>query len=247
MPHTKSRYMQDQGFPDGILMFSPPMILSSGTNPAVLTNNNTNGPGDWSLNNTANTTAINLDVNLGATQILRTGFFEDTQNAFGSTFGSGLGGFVAGPSGNPGTGIPGSAEYQGRPDTLGAMAALQEITPRTAFKIKGIQFNSINVMYSVTGNVLTSITSRLDRVSLANNAALPIVPVNLLPAAANGLTTAIAAGMIAVEIPLPTAAQVYQIADLSEYWFRLVVTPSSATANNFKLYGIRAKVTFNFN
>jgi hypothetical protein len=247
MAHTKSRYMQDLGFPDGVLIFGPADILASGTNPAVLTNNNAQAPADWSFNNTANTTAMNLDVNLGEGQMLRTGFFEDTQNAFGSSFGSGLGGFIAGPSGNPGSGIPGSAEYQGRPDTIGAMAALQELTPRTSFKTKGIQFNSINVMYSVTGNALTSITARLDKVALNNGAVLPLVPTNLLATGANGLLTAISATMYAIEIPLPTAIQVYQIADLTEYWFRLVVTPSAATANNFKLYGVRAKATFNFN
>jgi len=256
MPHTHSRYQQDHGFSDGIIVYGPARVQTSGTNVAVLTNNNTNAAGDWSWNNQADTTAINLDVCLGSGIIFRTGFFEDTQNQFGSTFGAGLGSGssgAAGPSGNAGSGIPASAEVQGRPGAFfgptGPLyeGTLAEITPRTLLKVKGITINSIAVIYSITTNALTAHTCQLDQSSLVNGAALPLAPTNILANGANGLTTAVSATLVVVEVPMPASFQVYQVADLQEYWFRTIATPSAAEANDYKFYGLRAKVTFNFN
>ncbi len=223
MPHTQSRYQQDLGFTDGLLVLSDFAIVPTGTGaPTVPTRN---GVGDISWNIGAAVGPINYSMNLANGRLFRSGFGEDLQEQFG------------------GAGIPASAQFQGRPDTIGAMSALQQITPRTALKLKGIQINSINLIYLITGAALTTHTCRLDKSAFANNVAL--ASTSVLASAANGLQTAIQANPYCTEIAMPASFQVYQISDLSEYWFEVTATTQAAGA--YRLYGARAKVTFNFN
>ena len=131
--------MQDLAFSDARIRLSPSQeLLAFGT--ATLTRTaagNINFAQGASLTN-------QYTANVASALIRRTGFFEDLQEQFG------------------GLGIPASAEYQGRPDTLGSMALGQPITPRTAFKIKGYQLNSFDVIYSVGTNPLTAITCQVN-------------------------------------------------------------------------------------
>lgn len=244
MAHTHSRYQQDLGFSDGIAMFGvDDVVASAGT----LTRN---GVADFSLNlgNSANATlSFNL-LNSGVLQ--RSGFFEDTQNIFGSTYGGGLGGYPAGP-GSAGTGVPGSAEPQGRPDSFiypgqpqpaSAMSANQELNPRTGLKLKGVKPLSLAVVYKVITNPATTLTCRLDRLQFV--AGVANAPVNLLASAANGLTNVAAATVVAPVIAIPNAV-FYQVSDLTQLWFELsVVTPAGGT---FQLYGVRMLFEFNLN
>lgn len=221
MPHTASRFQQDLGFTDGVILFSPKDAYDFGADAGALTQN---AVGDNSLNWGASK-AIKLDFNLGDGQLFRTGFGEDLQEQFG------------------GSGIAASAAYQGRPDTLGAMANLQQITPRTALKIKGLLIQSVAVVELITGADLTAHTCRLDKTVFANNVANSISSV--LATGANGLPTATQANPYVTEIPLAAAQQIYRITDLSQYWFELVAATQAGGA--YRFYAVRMKVTFNFN
>lgn len=219
MPHTQSRYQADLGFTDGVILFGPNQIFPTGT--TVLTRN---AAGDISFNQAASQ-AVTYSLNLGDGQLFRTGFGEDLQEQFG------------------GSGIPASAQFQGRPDTIGAMAALQELTPRTALKIKGIQINSIAVVELIAGAALTVHTCRLDKTVFANNVANAITAI--LASAANGLPTATQANPYVTEVALAAGQQIYRISDLSEYNFEVATTTQGG--GTYRLYAVRMKVTFNFN
>lgn len=228
MPHTQSRYQQDLGFSDGVVLFGPrqiiPSVAATGLPPTTETILTRNAAGDISYNQIASQ-AVLYDVNMGAGQLFRTGFGEDLQEQFG------------------GAGIPASAQFQGRPDTIGAMAQLQEITPRTALKIKGIQINSIAVIELISGAALTAHTCRLDKTLFANNVAASIT--SIIASGANGLPTATQANPYVTEIPLAANQQIYRISDLSEYWLEIAATTQGG--GTYRLYAVRMKVTFNFN
>src|SRR5271166_79034 len=249
MPHTSSRYQQDLSFTDGMLDFSAAQITGltvSGTAPTQTRN----AVGDISWNLAASSEAY-FDIDLLACLMRRSGFFEDLQNQFGSTFGGGLGGSAAGPSGAPGTGIPGESEVQGRPgdyilpgqpQPVSAMGALQEITPRTGLKLKGIKPKQVTVFYLVGTGAMSTLTCVLTQTAIANGVAL--AKTTLLVSGANGLTNVAAATPYATTIQLPNAMY-YQVTPGTQLWFELhVVSPAS---NTFQLYGVELGCSFNFN
>lgn len=222
MPHTASRFQQDLGFTDGVILFGPRQFSSLGTDASVETRN---AAGDISLNNGASESAINV-LNLGDGQLFRTGFGEDLQEQFG------------------GSGIAASAAFQGRPDTIAGMASLQQITPRTAFKIKGMTLDSIAIVELITGAALTAHTCRVDKTAFANNVANAIT--SILASGANGLPTATQVNPYVTEIALPTSnPPLYRISDLSEY--NLEIAATTQVGGAYRLYAVRVKVTFNFN
>lgn len=239
MPHSHSRYMQDLGFTDARILASAAAVtgLTSGGS-FTLTRV---AAGDYSLRGAVSTTGT-IAINVTQEVIRRTGFFEDTQNAFGSTFGSGLGGFKAGPGGS-GSGIPGSAEPQGRPDTFGAMAALQEITPRTALKVKGFKLLSIDVIYTVSTAGLTTAQLRADQIQYVNGAAVPAATA-VLPLLANGvLPQAFSANAIVATVAIPVP--VYTILTDTVLWVEMnIVTPGGGT---FDFRGFDMSLEYNFN
>jgi hypothetical protein len=184
--------------------------------------------------------------------IRRSGFFEDTQNIFGSTFGGGLGGSAAGP-GSAGTGIPASADPQGRPDAFilpgtpqpaSGMSTLQEITPRTALKLKGFKPLSINVMYKVLTGAATSLTCVLTQTKVVDNQTIASQQTNLLVSGANGLVNVSRANPYVTAIALPLA-QYYQITPNTALWFEVAV--QEPAGNTFQLYGIDVLCEFNYN
>ncbi len=247
MPHTAGHYMQDLGFGDGTVNFGPNLIVAISTGAAALTRNAA-GDNAWLAPASATTT---FSINLLDGIIARTGHNEDLQEAFGSTFGGGLGTVAAGPSGLSGIGIPASAGPQGRPDAFvlpgqpqppSAMSALQPITPRTALKIKGIKPLSLAVIYKVLTGAATTLTCRLDSTTFVNGVA--VAPANLLASAANGLVNVAAAPPYVTNIAIPNAIY-YQITDLTQLWFELsVVEPA---ANTFQFYGVQMRCAFNYN
>jgi hypothetical protein len=255
MPHTHSRYMQDLGFSDGIINYAitDVVAIASAGGPATLVRN---GPADL-VYNVPNSTTETFSIPLFETLILRSGYPEDLQNVFGSTFGGGLSGPIAGPSGISGTGVPASAEPQGRPGSSSlqdgyilpgspqpatGMGTLQEITPRTALKIKGIKPLAIAVKYKVITNPATALTCRIDKVLFANGVANTIT--NVLASGANGLTNVASANPYVIVVPIPNAVA-YQIADLTEMWFELgVQTPAGGTV---QFYGVRLLAEYNYN
>lgn len=191
MPHTASRYQQDLGFEDGMLMFTPSLVNVSGT--ATKTRN---AAGDWSLNQAASLT-VNYGVNLADAVVYRFGFGEDLQEQFG------------------GSGIAGSAGPQGRPPFTGAT----QLTPRTADKLKGIKIGSVSVIYLITGAALLAHTCRLDKTVHANNVANAITPI--IASGANGLATATQANPYVTLVSLAANQFIYRVSSLSSYFFEI--------------------------
>jgi hypothetical protein len=178
MPHTHSRYQQDLGYTDGILLFSAEDFLFSGTTAIAR-----NTAGDWSLNQGAGQ-AVTYGLNLLSAELVRTGFGEDLQQQFG------------------GAGIAASAEPQGRPPFTGVAA----ITPRTANKVKGIKFNSVTMIEQITGNALTTHNLRIDQTIFANGVANAITSV--VANGANGLPTGTQATNQLTTVAFPAPAYI---------------------------------------
>jgi hypothetical protein len=255
MPHTHSRYMQDLGFSDGLVSYGVPEISAvSPTGTVALSRASGAGIPSWLVSASS---SVFFEINLLDAEIRRSGYTEDLQDVFGSTFGSGQGGFAAGPSGLPGSGIPASAEPQGRPGSsnLGdgyilpgtpqpasGMATLQEITPRTALKIKGLKPLSITVLYSVGTGAMTTLTIGLYQNIFKNGVAVAqTIP---LAAGLNGLQNVAAANPYATVIPIPNAV-FYQITPLTQLWAEInVVAPAG---NTFNLFGLEMNCEFNYN
>lgn len=239
MAHTHSRYMQDLGFNDARILASAGGVTGLTTGGSFTLTRV--GVADYSLRAAVSTTGT-IAINVTQEVLRRTGFFEDTQNAFGSSFGSGLGGFKAGPGGS-GSGVPGSAEPQGRPDTFGAMAALQEITPRTALKLKGFKLLSIDVIYTVSAAALTTAQLRVDQIQYVNGAAVPAATAVLAQTANGILPQAFGANVIAFNVAIPNP--VYTILADTVLWVEMnIVTPGGGT---FDFRGFDMLFEFNFN
>jgi hypothetical protein len=222
MSHTKSRYMQDLGFTDGRIFCGPGDVVAIGSTAAPAVTRN--AVGDWSLTRTsAGAETLNIAVNVMNQVLRRTGFFEDLQEQFG------------------GAGIPASAEYQGRPDTLASMALGQPITPRTAFKLKGFKLLSIDAIYRVTVANLTTNTLRVDQALQANNVAPAVTAV----LAATGIPTVVQANPYVTNVALPAAQQIYRITPDQELWAEMTVAIPNTSKLDF--YGFDLLVEFNFN
>lgn len=222
MPHTRSRYMQDLGLTDARLFCGPGDAIAVGSTAAPIIVRN--AAGDWVLSRTsAGAETINIAVNLTQQILRRTGFFEDLQEQFG------------------GAGIAASAEFQGRPDTIGAMNTGQQITPRTAFKLKGVKFLSIDAIYRVTVANLTTNTLRVDQDLQVNNVA-PAITAVLAP---TGIPTAVQANPYVTVVPLPVAQQIYRISPDQELWIEM--TAVMANTGVLAFYGFDVQMEFNFN
>lgn len=239
MPHTHGRYMQDLGFSDARFFCDAADAILVTTGGTITTPRN--NPADYSIHAAVSTTGT-AAWNVTNQVLRRLGFFEDTQNAFGSTFGSGVGGFVAGPSGISGAGIPGSAEPQGRPDTFGAMSAIQELKPRTALKIKGFQLNSFDAVYVIGGATMTALTVRADTIQYLNGVAVPAAT-SVLTSGVNGLVQTASANCNVINVPI--AAPAYIITPDTVLWVEFGF--QTAGGGTFDLRGIDLSITFNYN
>lgn len=247
--------MADLGFNDGLVSFGASDVLSvSPTGTVALSRATGAGIPSWLVSASS---SVFFEIPLMETLIRRSGFSEDTQNVFGSSFGGGLGGPSAGPSGAPGTGVPASAEPQGRPGSAAlndgfilpgspqpasAMAALQEITPRTGLKIKGIKPLSLNVIYQINVGPMTTLTLGVFQNTFRNGVA--IAQTTLLTAGLNGLTNTNAATPFVINVPIPNAV-FYQVTPNVQLWAELnVIAPAS---NSFNLFGIDMLCEYNYN
>src|SRR5260221_13722024 len=149
MPHTQSRYQQDLGFTDGRVFLGFGDFVWYVLAQAAVARN---AAGNWSINHVAADNTTNYAANLTNALIRRTGFGEDLQEQFG------------------GTGIPASAQPQiYRPDVIPAMAAAQQLQPRTALKLKGLKLLSFDVIYLITTAALVAHTCRVDQANFTNN------------------------------------------------------------------------------
>ena len=246
--------MQDLGFDDGMINFAVPEIIGIGAGITVVRN----AIGDIAYLAPVLATSV-FAINIADTIMRRSGMGEDTQNVFGSNFGGGLDGALAGPSGFGGTGVAGSAEPQGRPGGVSlndgfnlpgapqpasGMSTLQQITPRTGLKIKGFKPLSINVIYKVLTGAATSITVSLTQTIFKQAQAVATGQTALLAAAQYGLVNVAAATPYVTNILIPNAVY-YQLTPLTQLWFELTVI--EPVANTFQFYGIDLMCEFNFN
>lgn len=223
MAHTEGRYQQDLGFTDGRLRGSPGDLVFTGATLAV----SRVAAGQWAIvlgtpAAQANTFALNV-----TNQILRrTGFGEDLQEQFG------------------GTGIPGSAQPSPyRPDVIGAMNTAQQITPRTALKLKGFKLLSFDVIYSLGVAAATSHTCRVDQTLFVNNVAPATTAI--LASGANGLQTATQAQPYVTNVPLPANQQIYRNVGDQDLWIEDVITGAATTTVTF--WGFDLFFEYNFN
>lgn len=106
---------------------------------------------------------------------------------------------------------------------------------------KGIQINSLDVIYTVGGVALTTATIGLTSTVFANNAA-PVVNV-LLANAANGLPTAVQANPYVTNVPISMPAFITN--QDAEPIIELDLT--TAAGGTATLYGIVARCSFNYN
>lgn len=222
MPHSKSRYMQDLGFTDGRIRASAGDIVFTGATLAV----SRVAAGQWGIAlGTPAAQANTFAVNVTQQVLRRLGFFEDLQEQFG------------------GAGIPASAEYQGRPDTIPSMATGQPITPRTAFKIKGFKLLGFDVIYQLGVANATAHTCRVDQNLFVDNVAPAITSV--LATGANGLQTTQRANPYVTNVALAANQQVYRNLADQDLWIEDVITGAATTTVTF--YGFDLLVEFNFN
>lgn len=222
MPHTASRYQQDLGFTDGKIFCGPGDIVWDVAAQAAVSRV---AAGQWSIAHVAAANTTNFAVNVSQAILRRLGFGEDLQEQFG------------------GTGIPASAGPQGRPDTFGAMSALQEITPRTALKVKGYKLLSFDVIYTIATLALNAHTCRVDQTVYVNNVAAATTAI--LASGANGLATATQANPYVTTVAIPTNQQIYRILNDTAVWIEVAANAQATTA--YALVGIDVTVEFNFN
>jgi hypothetical protein len=234
MPHTSSRYMQSLEFFDARIFAGPGDLVnvtSAGTSALTRT-----AAGNYNYAISASTTTY-FALNLTNMILRRLGMFEDLQEQFG------------------GSGIPASAEPQVyRPDQSAGMSTGQEITPRTAFKVKGFRLLGFDTIYTVTGAAFGTLQSRIDLTKQVNNVAPSIT--NILPLAANNLVNVVQANPYVVNYAL-TTAQLQAISNPSggypgyltiadqSLWLELDVVTGASASGVF--YGFDCVVSFNFN
>jgi hypothetical protein len=221
MPHTKSRYQQDLGFTDGRLFCAANDFLTTSSGGTVSFSRV--NAADWSIHYAVSTTGV-IAINVTNQIARRTGFFEDLQEQFG------------------GAGIAGSAEYQGRPDTIASMALGQQLIPRSAFKIKGFKLNSFDVIYTVSSANITTLTCRVDTIQYINGVAVPAAT-SVLASGANGLIVTSSANCYVINVPI--AAPAYSNLADQVLWIEFsCATPGGGT---FDLRGVDLVYEYNFN
>lgn len=223
MPHTQSRYQQDLGFTDGRIFMGPGDIVWDVAAQAGVSRT---AAGQWGVAHVAAANTTNFAVNLTNAILRRTGFGEDLQEQFG------------------GTGIPASAQPQFyRPDVIPGMSTGQQITPRTALKLKGIKLLSFDVTYSIGTLAMTAHTCRVDFTNYVNNVAANTVSV--LASGANGLQTATQANPYTTTVTLAAGQQVYRVTADAALWIEISANNQATTA--YTLIGVEAAVEYNYN
>lgn len=192
--------------------------------------------GKYTLNVPASTTA-NLFANLN--QILRTGRLGSTlydQQQFGTAASQ------PGPSSVSNTSGP--SGLSGRPPITGANLPTL-IGPVRGAIPKGLQVNSIDVIYQVTVLALTSATIGLTATQFGAAGAGAVAPIvtNLITLGANGLPTAVAANPVTTRVPVATPA--FTITPETELILNLnFVTPATSLVS---VYGAVLNTSYNFN
>jgi hypothetical protein len=205
------------------MFLSPGDLVAVGSTAAPVVTRN--AAGDWTLTRTAaGAETINIAANLTNAIIRRTGFGEDLQEQFG------------------GTGIPASAQVQVyRPDVIPAMAAAQQLQPRTALKVKGVKLLSMDSIYRITVANLTTHTIRVDQTLFVNNVA-PAITAVLAP---TGQNTVVQANPYVQNTAIAAVQQIYRNLIDQEIWIEATIV--MANTGKIDFYGFDCLVEFNYN
>lgn len=228
---TAGTFNQDTPQSDGQIFFGAseftPLVAATG----VLASS---AAGLYSLNVPASSTA-NLFANLN--ELLRTGVLGVFgQEAFGTAAS------VPGPSTVANTSGP--SALQGRPPILAANEPTI-IGPVRGALPKGLQINSVDVIYTVGTLAVTSATLGLTQTKFGAAGAGATAPVvaNIIALAANGLPVAVAANPVTTRIAVPTPAMI--ILPETEIILNVnFVTPATSTVT---FYGVNMNVSYNYN
>ena len=237
MSITDGRWEGNVSFPDMQMVWGAQSFsVVSGTAPLTV-----GGSGLYSLNVPASTTA-NLLLNLDAIPV-RTGVLASSydQEQFGTAAG------VAGPSSVANTSGPLALSPGFPPITAANMATIAGSINGTGTGIqrgaipKGIQIDSIDVIYAVNVANATSVQCALVKTVFANGVA-PAVS-NLIPLGANGLPVATAATPYLTNVPVSSPAMITNSDNIVNCLVN-IVTPASSTV---AFYGIVTRCHYNFN
>ena len=231
MSDTLGVNAQQSAFPDGHLFIGAKAFTDSGgfltiTNPSLGIVQGNIGAGDASV--------LFTDVK---ELLFRTGVYASgaSQRAFGT----------AGPP--P---VPGPSLVAG---TSGPLALTQGIPPIPGAKLntvagslagptpKGVQINSYDVIYGVTGAAAALATTGLTQTIYKSGLAPVVNP--LVAIAANGLLLPVTAHPIIVNVPVPVPAML-TAADESVV---LNLALTAGGGGSIQFYGVNLNISFNFN
>lgn len=148
--------------------------------------------------------------------------------------------------------VPGPSRVSG---TSGPLALIAGVAPMTAAQMatvsgsqagplpKGIQINSVDVIYQVLAVAASAATLGLTTTTFPGVASAPVVA-SLIALAANGLPTAIGAHPQVTNVPVPTPAMIIPTVD-TQVILNINLTAGSGGTINF--IGAVLKCSFNFN
>lgn len=232
MSLTEGLWEQNTAFPD-LQIFVGPDEIKNTAGVATLT---LNASGDLSLN-IGNTQACVFEIS--EPSLFRTGRLATPaldQEQFGTAANQ------PGPSAVAGTSSP-LGLPPGFPPIVGSKLATVAGSQSGATP-KGIQVNSIDVIYSVTGLALALAQIGITQTKFTNNAALVVS--NLLAKAANGLPVAIGAAAgspYVINVPLPAPVMLTTPDNIVIIELDLT-TGATGTA---RVYGLVLRCSYNFN
>ena len=229
MPTTEGSWEQNTALTDMQIFIDPYHILvTSGA--ATLTRD---GAGLFNYAVGASQACV---FNCFATPKLRTGMYATAalnQQQFGTAASQ------PGPSTVPNTSGPLALKPGFPPITAANMATLGAIQRGPI--PKGIQVNSMDVIYLVAGAALTSIAAAAYKTVFVNNTAPAVTA--LLASGAYGLATAIQAQPYVINVPMTSPAFVTDNDALVSAEIDLTTTAGGSA----KLYGVVLRCSFNYN
>jgi hypothetical protein len=239
MPHTDGRWTCGTPYPDlqlfiGALRFTD--VAGLATTPATIASPGlvfkTVPAADASI------FAVDLSELLLRSGVYATAAYDQEQyGTAASVPGPSLVVNTSGPLALPGSGSP---NYQGFPPIPGASVATLAGASVGAAQ-KGIQIDSIDIIYQVLTLAASAATVGLTKTVFANGVAPAVT--NLIALGANGLPTAVAAQPVVTNVLVSTPAMI--IASDTEVILNINLT--AGATGTVKFYGAVIKAHFNFN
>lgn len=220
MPHTQSRYEQEQAFQDAVVMCGLEDITAFGT-----TVKTRNAAGDYSFNQAASQT-VQYVINIGQA-LQRAGVLTDDSvvtEKFLQQFGGSNPSLEASPQGIYGV------DSTGNPETV-----------RTSALKKGIKVKGVRLSYLVSTVNMTTLTGRIDKVVYTDNVAA--APTITAVVAATALASTFRVNLYVRTLSI--AAPDFLVGDNTELTFELAAT--TPVGGTFRLYRAELLLDQNYN